>query len=203
MVTSLQSYRGWWSTPDASDGKAPFERLHGKKPTQELVPFGEKVLARQVTTEPRNRMNPRYRYGVWLGMRNNSAECFIGNADGVFRAREIRRLELQDRWDTEAINNIIRVPWRMTDGRWTLDRPEAQVDPIQSLRCRSRVYEYRGRESPSETSTSSEPRLDAQAAMQSGTTKEHKHTQIVANCELRSDSEPLRMGQRDWTEEMK
>ena len=38
------------------DGRTPFERLHGKKPTQEFVPFGEKVLARQVTTEPRNRM---------------------------------------------------------------------------------------------------------------------------------------------------
>ena len=92
------------------DGKTPFERLHGKKPTQEFVPFGEKVLARQVTTEPRNRMNPRYQYGVWLGMRNNSAECFIGNADGVFRAREIRRLELQDRWDTRAIHSVIGVP---------------------------------------------------------------------------------------------
>ena len=77
-----------------------------------------------------NRMNPRYQYGVCLGMRNNCAECFIGNADGVFRAREIRRLEPQDRWDTDAINNVIEVPWRMTDGRWTVDRPEARVDPI-------------------------------------------------------------------------
>ena len=24
------------------DGKTPFERLHGKKPTEEFVPFGEK-----------------------------------------------------------------------------------------------------------------------------------------------------------------
>ena len=46
----------------------------------------------------RNRMNARYQYGVWLGMRNNSAECFIGNADGVFRTRGIRRLQPQDRW---------------------------------------------------------------------------------------------------------
>ena len=81
------------------DGKMPFERLHGKKPTQEFVPFGEKVLARRVTTAPMNRMNPRYQYGIWLGMRNNSAECFIGSAGGVFRAREIRRLEPRDRWD--------------------------------------------------------------------------------------------------------
>ena len=112
------------------DGKTPFVRLYGKKPTQEFVPFGEKVLARQINTEPRNRMNPRNQYGILLGMRNNSAECFIGNADGVFRAREIRRLEPLDRWDTRAIHSVIGVPWRMMDGRWTVDRPEVQVDPI-------------------------------------------------------------------------
>ena len=60
-------------------GRRHFERLHGKKPTEEFVPFGERVLARQITTDPRNRMNPRCQCGVWLGMRNNSAECFIGN----------------------------------------------------------------------------------------------------------------------------
>ena len=31
---------------------------------------------------------------------------------------------------TEAINNGIGVPRRVTDGRWAVDRPEAQVDPI-------------------------------------------------------------------------
>ena len=106
------------------DGKTPFDRLHGKNTTQELVPFGEKVLARKITTDPRNWMNPRCQYRVWLGMGNNSAECFIGNADGVFRAREIRRLEPQDRWDTEAINSVIGVP------KWTVDIPEVRVDPI-------------------------------------------------------------------------
>ena len=53
------------------DGKTPFERMHCKKPTQEFVPFGENVLARHITTEPRNRMNPRYQYAIWLGMRSS------------------------------------------------------------------------------------------------------------------------------------
>ena len=44
------------------DGKTPFERMHVKKPTQDFFPFGEKVLARQITIKPRNRMNPRYQY---------------------------------------------------------------------------------------------------------------------------------------------
>ena len=48
------------------EGKTPFERLHGKKPTQEFVPFGEKVLAKQVATDPMNRMNLRYKFSIWL-----------------------------------------------------------------------------------------------------------------------------------------
>ena len=88
------------------DGKTPFERLHGKKPIQEFVPFGEKVLAKQITADPPNRMNPRYKYENLLGMRNTSAECFIGNADGVFRARDIRRLEPQDRYGTQKPSTV-------------------------------------------------------------------------------------------------
>ena len=42
------------------DGKTPFEKLHGQKPTQEFVPLEEKVLARKITTDPINRMSPRY-----------------------------------------------------------------------------------------------------------------------------------------------
>ena len=65
------------------DGKTPFERLHEKTPTQEFVPLVDKVLAKQVSADPMNRMNPRCNFGIWLGMRSNCAECFIGNADGV------------------------------------------------------------------------------------------------------------------------
>ena len=36
--------------------KMPFERLHGKKLTQDFVPFREKVLTEQFTADPMNRM---------------------------------------------------------------------------------------------------------------------------------------------------
>ena len=106
----------------------------------------------------------------------------------MFRAREILRLEPQDRWDARAIHSVIGVPWRMTDGSWTVDRPEVRVDPIRSLRCRSREHAFRGRESPSRTLKSSEPRSDAKVAMPSKTTKEHRHTQIDAGSELKNAS---------------
>ena len=66
----------------------------------------------------------------WLGVRNNSAECFVGTAEGVLRARELRRIEHQDRWDKEAINHVIGVSWRFAGGTWTVDRPVTQTDPL-------------------------------------------------------------------------
>ena len=67
------------------DCRTPLERLHGKKPAQEFVSFGEKVLARPISSEPLNRMNPRYKFAVWLGVRNNSAECARGQQDRTSR----------------------------------------------------------------------------------------------------------------------
>ena len=40
------------------------------------------------------------------------------------------RIEQQDRWDKEAINNLIGVPWRIADGKWTVDRSVTQFDPL-------------------------------------------------------------------------
>ena len=101
--------------------RTPFERLFGKKPAQEFEP------ARPISKDPLNKMNPRYNIGVWLGVRHNSAECFVETAEGVFRAREVRRIEHQDTWDKEAINNVIGVPWRIADGNWTVDRLATQL----------------------------------------------------------------------------
>ena len=69
---------------------------------------------RDFTERNRHRYSSRSERRCWR-MRSNSVECFIGNADGLFRAREIWRLEPQDRWDTEAINSVIGLPWRMTE----------------------------------------------------------------------------------------
>ena len=49
---------------------------------------GETNILRTVS-----RMNPRYKFGVWLGVRHNSSERFVETAEGVFRARGVRRIK--------------------------------------------------------------------------------------------------------------
>ena len=46
------------------------------------------------------------------------------------RAREIRSLEPQSRWSKGTTKCVIGVLWRLTDGRWKVDRPDVHVDPI-------------------------------------------------------------------------
>ena len=36
-----------------------------------------------------NRMNPKHKFGIWLGMRSNSAACFIRDAYGAVRDHEL------------------------------------------------------------------------------------------------------------------
>ena len=98
----------WWSTQETShpdvrkrDGRTPSESLHGKRPHQEFVPFGAKVLA-----------------GRWLGLRNNRAQSFIGALKGVSRAREARRSQQKERSDQQRDWDAMEThKWMMDSGQ--------------------------------------------------------------------------------------
>ena len=90
----------------------------------------------------------------------------------------------------------------MTDGRWTVDRPEAQVDlfPLPPL--------------PFEGARVQRERITKQDINEFGDTigcpgynaigdnkRAQAHSDRCRKCEFRRDSEPLRIEQRDWTEE--
>ena len=104
----------------------------------------------------------------------------------MFRAREIIRLETRIRWDTETINSVRGVLWRLTDGRWTVDKPGDPIPIPAIVICRS--TSSKGKGSQSKTSMSSEPLWNAQVATQSRTTNGHKPIQTVAESELKNAS---------------
>ena len=111
------------------DGWTPFERLDGQERTQEFVPFGGKV----------------------------SAECIVETSEGVFSAREVRRLEQQDRCDKGE-------SWTAS-GLWTGRR--YRLIHCHHHQCLLSELQCRGRESPGRTSKPSEPLQDARVAIRS------------------------------------
>ena len=150
----------WYQT--SADGRTQIEKLHRKKPSQEFVPSGEKVLARQISTESMKRMNGRCKFGIWLGIRNNSAEMQTVCSLLVTSEGWHRRADL-----TKKPNSVIGVPRRLIVGRWTVDRQATRVPPLPLAGARIQ----RGNESRSKILVSSEPLWDAQGATRSQTTK--------------------------------
>ena len=163
------------------DWKTPFERLHGKNPTQESFRLTKRCWRNKSPQIPWTEWFQDTSSGICFEMRNNSAKYFIGTAGVVFRAPEVRRLESQSRWELEVIINVIGIPWRMTDDRWTVDRPKIREDPVPIL------------PPPFEGATNSEGKNHQEThweirshcrmsriAIRSKTTRGHTHTQTVA-----------------------
>ena len=57
----------------------------------------------------------------------------VVTAEGVLRAREVRRMEQEHRCDEESINNVIGVPSRNVDGRWTVQRERITRTDIEAF----------------------------------------------------------------------
>ena len=66
------------------DGETPFEKHCMARNRHNNLPHVVRKCWQSKSPHPMNRMNPRYKFGILLGMRSNSAECSIGNADVVF-----------------------------------------------------------------------------------------------------------------------
>ena len=133
------------------------------------------MLARSISSEPLNSKNRRYKFGVGLGVRNNSA---VVTAQGAFRAREVRRTEQQERWD---------------------NRQARQIDPLPPPPV---PFEGgRGRKSSEQTLILSVPLQDARVAMRSDLESEHKPTLTPAALESRNVSKQLRKDLSAWIEE--
>ena len=54
----------------------------------------------------------RWTDGVYLGIRMTSGEKIVGNSDGVFKVRSIRRKIEAERWDPVQIGAIDSFPWK-------------------------------------------------------------------------------------------
>ena len=120
----------------------------------------------------------------------------MGAADRVVRAREVRRIDHQDRWDRETINNVIGVPWRLADGKWNADRPVTQIDPLPPP-----PVPFEGDRVQSQTLRSSVPLQDARVVLRSDLECEYKLTPTPAVSRLRSVSKQLQKDLSVWIAE--
>jgi hypothetical protein len=94
------------------DGKTPYQRLKGKKPSNVLVPLGEKVLYLPLKQPGRmNKLAPKFKYGIYVGVNPRTSESLVSNEHGTFRARTVRRLADDMKWDIAMMRGIQGMPW--------------------------------------------------------------------------------------------
>ena len=64
--------------------------------------FGEKAqwLPAPLRGRERDTMDPSFEEGIWLGLVGKSDEDIVGTPQGVVRARSIRRLPADQRWNS-------------------------------------------------------------------------------------------------------
>ena len=114
------------------NGMTPYENLHGKKPRERRLEFGERVLY-SVPKQGRAKMDVRWKVGVFLGHTSNTGEHHVGIRNGnVVRARSCVRVVEPVRWDKLAIKRVRGVPGcpKFTeDGEPTADDIERSDNP--------------------------------------------------------------------------
>ena len=100
------------------DGKTAYQRWKGKPFRREVTEFGECVMYLKAGTSGRDKLQPRWERGVWLGIRDESGEIIIGTPEGVVKARDFKRLpSLEERWNFETICAVQGTPWEPVPGR--------------------------------------------------------------------------------------
>ena len=108
------------------DGKTAYERTKVEAATVLGVEFGEKLLWKRKTAQKMNRVNLKWEYRIFVGVR----------PERVRKVRAVRRIAFQERWSTDSIGWVKHVPWHRYKGQEDAngDIPEGQAEEADAVK---------------------------------------------------------------------
>ena len=65
--------------------------------------------------------------GIYLGVKATTAEVIVGNRNGVWLTRTVRRKPAKERWDRSNLEMVVAVPWRKNE-----DDPKMDGERLKS-----------------------------------------------------------------------
>ena len=83
------------------DGKTACERSKGKKTSVLAVEFGERLLYKVRPKDKMEKLNARWDFGVFVGIRASSGEVWVATKDGIKAVRSVRRIASEERWQKD------------------------------------------------------------------------------------------------------
>ena len=95
-----------------SDGKTAYSRRWSREYNGSLCMFGEWIDAKlPVSNKVRiPKGGSQWFSGVYLGKDTEADEVILGNANGVFKVRTVKRKPLQ--WNAVGVSKMLSVPWQ-------------------------------------------------------------------------------------------
>ena len=101
----------------------PYERVKGKKPSVMGVEFGEKLLYKIPMGNKMEKINSRWEYGIFVGVKRKSNQIMVATKEGIVFSRSVRRIVEELRWGEDSVGWIKWAPWH----RYR-DAPDADGD---------------------------------------------------------------------------
>ena len=92
------------------DGKTTYERCRGKRSTVMAIEFGEKLLWKVRQKNKLEKLNPRWEYGVFVGVKVINGEIWVATKEGLQAVRSVRRLSVEERWSESNTEFVRHVP---------------------------------------------------------------------------------------------
>ena len=93
-----------------SDSLTSYQRRWERDYKHAICEFGETVLYR-VPAKQLVKGDLALHKAIWLGVDDNNGEAFVGTTEGVIRARTIRRLQPDFKYDEQLLNQPHGTPW--------------------------------------------------------------------------------------------
>ena len=93
-----------------SDGLTSYQRRWERDYKHAICEFGETVLYR-VPAKQLIKGDLALHKAIWLGVDESNGESFVGTTEGVIRARTIRRLQQDFKYDEQLLNQQHGTPW--------------------------------------------------------------------------------------------
>ncbi|MEC8428647.1 MAG: hypothetical protein VXZ35_09485, partial [Pseudomonadota bacterium] len=78
--------------------------------------FGEKVLFKLQAGAKIQKINPRWEYGIFVGLRRRSNEILVARPEGITAVRSVRRIPFEKRRGVDCLNWVQWAPWNKHKG---------------------------------------------------------------------------------------
>ena len=98
-----------------ADGNTAYKRRLGRTSRRPLVEICEQVMAKPLRAKKTSRkvsLASKWKFGTWVGIAERTGEHLVVLAKGgpAVKVRTVRRRSLDDRWNCEALREMVAVP---------------------------------------------------------------------------------------------